>query len=375
VSVARLKIAAVRMSAWVGLGVLPLALAVIFGAVFLSRGAGRSDFWTFWLAGRTVLHGGDPYPALASLPDVADKWFAPFVYPPVAAFLLAPVAVLPFALAKVVFLLLNLAGVVVALRLLGVRDWRCYGAAFASPPVIEAAGIGTISIPLLLIVAAAWRWRAHAVRTGLLVACAVTAKLFLWPVWFWLVRARRYRAAAIAVGASLAAVVLSWAAIGFAGLRDYPALLDRLTGLEGPNSYSVYSLLRVLGAGDGAAVRVGYVLGIVGVAVALRFVRGDRRVLAALLGVSFLATPILWPHYLVLLFVPIAFVSRRFSWLWLMPVALWADATAWSHHEAWRIAGELLVCAVLLQRLLAADERVQAVVLLPAGGAAVEMGA
>jgi alpha-1,2-mannosyltransferase len=375
VSVARLQIAAARVGAWVGLGVLPLALAGVFGAVFLSRGAGRSDFWTFWVAGRTVLHGGNPYPALASLPDVADKWFAPFVYPPVAAYLLAPVAVLPFALAKVVFLLLNLAGVVLALRLLGVRDWRCYGAAFASPPVIEAAGIGTISIPLLLVVAAAWRWRAHAVRLGLLIACAVTAKLFLWPVWFWLVRARRYRAAAIAIGASLAAVVGSWAAIGFAGLRDYPALLGRLTGLEGPNSYSVYSLLRVAGAGDGTAARAGSVLGVVGVAVALRFVHGERRTLVALLGVAFLATPILWPHYLVLLFVPIAFVSQRLSWLWLAPVALWVDATAWSHHEAWRIVGELVVCAVVLQRLLAGHEHVEAVVLLPAGGAAVEMRA
>jgi hypothetical protein len=104
-------------------------------------------------------------------------------------------------------------------------------------------------------------------------------------------------------------------------------------------------------------------------------VHGERRTLVALLGVSFLATPILWPHYLVLLFVPIAFVSRRVSWLWLAPVALWVDATAWSHHEAWRIVGELVVCAVVLQRVLAGHERVETVVLLPAGGAAVEMRA
>ena len=121
-----------------------------------------------------------------------------------------------------------------------------------------------------------------------------------------------------------------------------------MTGLEGPHSYSVYSLLRVYGVGDGGAARAGYVLGIAALAGALCFVRGDRRTLVALLGVSFLATPILWPHYLVLLFVPIAFVSRRFSWLWLMPVALWADATAWSGHAAWRIVGELLVCAVVV---------------------------
>jgi hypothetical protein len=102
----------------------------------------------------------------------------------------------------------------------------------------------------------------------------------------------------------------------------------------------------VYGAGDTPAGHVTYALGIVALAGALRFVRDDRRSLVALLGVSLLATPILWPHYLVLLFVPVALTSPTFTRVWLVPVALWADTKAWSEGSAWRVAGELGIAAI-----------------------------
>lgn len=341
-----------RVGFWLFFVVVPLGLTALYGAAFIHRGPGKSDYWTFWVASRVVVYGGNPYPAIPSLPHVADQWFAPFVYPPFAAFVLAPLGLLPFVLAKIVFFALNLVAVFVALRLLGVRDWRCYTIAFASPGLLEAAGIGTISIPLLLLVAAAWRYREHVVACGLLVACAVTAKLFLWPLWFWLVRTRRYRAAAVAAASSLCAVVASWVAIGLAGLRDYPTLLARMTGLEGPHSFSPYALMRALGAGDAPAGRATYVLGLLALAAALWLIRDERRSLVAMIGVSFVATPILWPHYLVLLFVPIAFASPALSPLWLAPVALWLDVGAWSHGSPLRIALELAVCAFVVRQAI-----------------------
>jgi Glycosyltransferase family 87 len=336
----------VRSCTWVLFAGFPVLLVAFYAVNLLGRGLGHSDFGTFWLAGRAVLHGHSPYPTIQSLPQHASKTFAPFVYPPVAAFLMAPLAALPFTAAKVVYLVVQLGALALALRLLGVRDWRCYGLAFACPQVVESTAIGTISLPLLLAVAAAWRYRDRVVACGLLVASIVTAKLFLWPVWFWLVRTRRYRIAALAVGFSVVAVVGAWAAIGFAGLRDYPTLLARLTGLEGPHSYSTYALQRAFGIGDSAAGRTTYVLGLLALVLGLRFVRGDRRSLVAMLGVSFVATPILWPHYLVLLFVPVALAAPTLSPLWIAPVALWADTTAWSHGNALRIVGELAIAAV-----------------------------
>jgi alpha-1,2-mannosyltransferase len=317
-----------------------LLLAVCLGGV-ATAAPHHSDFWTFWSAGRDVLHGRSPYPALDSLPHTASRFFAPFVYPPVTAFTMVPLALVPYGVAKVLYFLLSLAAIALALWILGVRDWRCYGAVSASGPVYAALGLGAVGPFLLVGVAIAWRYRERAAVAGLAVAYVISAKLFLWPLWFWLVRTRRYRAAAVAAGAGVAAVVVSWAAIGFAGLREYPKLLGRLTELVGPHGYSVYAFERSLGVGNLAAQRSLYVLAFLLLAVVALLVRDDRRVFIAVLMIALFATPILWLHYLVLLVVPIALATRRLSPLWLAPGALWLDAAAWSGGAVW--IGTLLV--------------------------------
>ena len=342
----RWLIATSRCVTIVALGVLPALLVTLLVAVVATTGAHGSDFWTFWDAGRAVLHGRSPYPTLQALPHAATRTFAPFVYPPVAAVLFVPLALLPYAVAKLVFLVLSLAALGLALRLLGVTDWRCYGAAFASVPVYASIGNGTISLFLLLLVAAAWRFRERVAAVALLIAAAITAKVFLWPLWLWLVRTRRLRAAAFAVVASMLAVAISWSVIGFAGLREYPTLLSRLTGLVGPHSYSLYAFERALGLGHGTAQAAVYLAGAIGLAI-LVFVRDDRRVFVAALALSLVVTPILWPHYLVLLFVPIALAARSFTVLWIAPLALWLDATAWN-RGAVSIAGLFVMSGAIV---------------------------
>ena len=328
--------------------ILPLLLLVVCALVVITHGRHGSDFSTFYDAGRAVLHGHSPYPTLASLPNSADRLFAPYVYPPVAAYSMVPLSVLPFAAAAIVFFLLNLAAVGLALRLLGVSDWRCYSVAFATAPVYAAAGVGTISPLLLLGVAAAWRYRDRAVAVGLLVAYVLTAKVFLWPLWLWLVRTRRFAAAGVAAGAATTAVVASWAAIGFGGLAEYPRLLARMTQLEGPRSYSLYALFRSLGAGHGAAQAVVYGVALCALVAAVLFVRGDREWLVATLGLALVATPILWPHYLVLLFVPVALMRRQLSHLWIALLVLWPDAAGWSAGNPLKILGLLVFAAAIV---------------------------
>jgi Glycosyltransferase family 87 len=328
--------------------ILPLLLLGLCASVVITSGRHGSDFTTFYDAGRAVLHGHSPYPTLESLPNVAGRLFAPYVYPPVAAYSMIPLSVLPFAVAVIVYFLLNLAAVGLALRLLGVSDWRCYSIAFASAPVYAAAGVGTISPILLLGVAAAWRYRDRAVAAGLLVAYVLSAKVFLWPLWLWLVRTRRFAAAGIAAGAAVTAVFASWAAIGFGGLGEYPRLLARMTQLEGPRSYSLYALFRSLGAGDGAAQVVVYGVALGALMAALLFVKGDREWLVATLGIALVATPILWPHYLVLLFVPIALMRRQLSHLWIAMLILWPDAAGWSAGNPLKILGVLVFTVVIV---------------------------
>ena len=341
-----LRRTAVRFLELLLFGAAPLLLMGACLGDATAAGPHHSDFWTFWSAGRDVLHGHSPYPALQSLPHEAYRKFAPFVYPPVTAFTMVPLALLPYWAAKVVYLLLSVGAIALSMRLLGVRDWRCFGAVFACAPAYAAVGLGAVGPFLALGAALAWRYRDRAVVAGLAVAYVISAKLFLWPLWFWLVRTRRYRAAAVAAGAGLGAVLASWAAIGFAGLREYPQLLGRLTELVGPHGYSIYALERSLGIGNIAAERSLYVFAFVALALVALFVRDDRRVFVAVIAISLFATPILWPHYLVLLVVPIALVTTRLSPLWIAPALLWIDAPAWSKGPAW--TGSLLVLVTVI---------------------------
>ena len=41
------------------------------------------------------------------------------------------------------------------------------------------------------------------------------------------------------------------------------------------------------------------------------------------MGATFALSPIVWLHYFVLLYIPIAIVRPRLSWLWALPLAFW----------------------------------------------------
>jgi alpha-1,2-mannosyltransferase len=215
--------------------------------------------------------------------------------------------------------------------------------------VLAGTSLGTFSPLLLLGAAVAWRYRDRVTRVGPIVAALVVTKLFLWPLWLWLVYTRRFAAAAVAGSLGLVATVVAWALIGFDGLRDYPRLLSRLTELVGTQSYSPFALLRTEGFGGSAAQRLIFAIGlvlIVWAAWALRAVRTDERAFVAALGLALVLTPILWPHYLVLLYLPIALARKSFSGLWLVPLLFWFDGYGWSNGEAIRIAPALCLTAV-----------------------------
>jgi hypothetical protein len=242
-----------------------------------------------------------------------------------------------------------LGAIVGALRLLNVRDWRCYGTVFGSVPVLAGTSLGAFSPLLLLGAAAAWRYRDRVSRVAPIVAALVVTKLFLWPLWLWLMYTRRFAAAALAGVLGLAATLGAWALIGFAGLRDYPRLLSRLTELVGTQSYSPFALLRTEGVGGSAAQRIVLAIGVVLIvwaAWALRTVRKDERSFVAALALALLLTPILWPHYLVLVYVPIALARRTFSGLWLLPLLFWFDGFGWSNGDAIKIVPALCLAAV-----------------------------
>jgi hypothetical protein len=338
-----------NVCAFVLLVVLPSPLYVLEIYHAAAGIAVGSDFLSFWTAGRAVLHGHSPYPELSSLPQVADpKTFAPFVYPAPAAYWMVPFALLPFAVASTIFLFLSWGAAWLALRLLGVRDWRCYAAMFATVPIAAGTSLGSYSPWLLLGAAAAWRWRDEVWRVGAIVGLLVVAKVFLWPLWLWLVFTRRYAAAAISAGLGLVMTLGAWATLGFAGLHDYPHLLSRLTGLVGINGYSPFALLHTAGLSVAWSQRATLVLTVVLLgawAVWLRKSRADDRSFVTVLGIALLVTPVLWPHYFALAFVPLAMARRTFSWPWALPFLLWTCGNGWSFGDPKLIVPLLLICA------------------------------
>jgi hypothetical protein len=340
------------------LGVVP----VVFGALFtvtLVHGYQPFDFHTFWLAARDVLHGRSPYPA--SLPHVAEqKTFRPFVYPAPAAYALAPLAILPYPVANALFALIGIAAVAGALVLLDIRDWRCYGAVFAWPAVWSSMINGAVSSLLVLACAALWRYRSRPYVAGSLVAALVVFKLYLWPLGVFLLVTRRYRASLAAVVVGAVATLGSWALLGFAGFRQYPQLLDRLTSLVADQSYSPYAFFRALGASPPAARYAMLGLGallLVAIAAWGRRADGERAAFIAAVAASLVLTPIVWPHYLVLLVVLVALAQPTFGAVWIGPIALWTTMPAWSGGSPVRIGAVLAISGAVTAWCIRTAER------------------
>jgi hypothetical protein len=279
--------------------------------IYFPDGGFLFDLHVMWKAGHDIVTGHSPYP---------------FVYPAPAAFLMVPFGILPWKLAVIAFTLVSIGSVVLALRLLGVREWRCYAAVLACVPMTSSITIGTLGPLLLLATAAAWRYRDRRMWVAAAVVGAVVTKIFLWPLVIWLIATRRFRTAATTVGLAIAVVFGSWALLGFDGLREYPHRISRVAGLEQEKSFSPFALARSIGMSATSARIAFAILTLVAIAVIVVVARGrdgDRRAFVAAVGAGLALSPILWIHYLVILFAPIALYRRRLSVAWVVPLALW----------------------------------------------------
>lgn len=330
------------------------AIAVAFAAwEELQARLALEDFGIFRTAALAVVHGNSPYVA----PHVsAYLHFDRFVYPPFAAVLFAPFAAVPSGPSRGLMFVAGLVAILAALRLLRVQDWRCYSVALISAPAINSVALGALSSFLLLGAAICWRYRANPAVAGVATAVTALLKLFLWPLAVWLVATRRWRAAVVCAGTGLILLLGGWAVIDFAGLRSYPSILHVLQQVEIPVSYSLVALLGLSGGAATAATVLLSLTGIVAIWCAARGEDGDRRAFAVAVLVALATTPLLWMHYLLLLFVPIAFYRPRLSGLWFLPWLLWLTPSSNSHGATWRIALALAILAVVAVRTLFASE-------------------
>lgn len=292
------------------LGLFCEAPVLLAGYLLVHSVPAMADFRVFWEGGRAVLGGGG----------------GDFPYPAPAAVALAPFGLLPYTLAATIFGVLAIAAVPVALYLLGVRDWRCYGAAFLTGATLSVIVAGALSSLLALGAALAWRLRHRVKLTAIVVAATVVAKIFLWPLMLWLVATRRVGTAFYSAGMLVAAALAGWTVTGFASLVHYPAVLSHMASLEQGEGYSSVAFGLALGLPVTAA-RVAALCLTALLTIALFVVArgddGDRRAFSLAIVIALVSTPIVWSHYFVLLLVPIALARPRLSGLWFVPIGFW----------------------------------------------------
>ncbi len=287
-------------------------------------------------AGQAVLHGRSPYqPGFLAhqaaimraggiaVGETAARPFSIPVYPALANALVAPLSLLPFWAAGLLFSLAAAAAMVTGIWLLGVRDRRCLILTLVSWPFTFGLLLGAVGPFLVLGAGVAWRWRERLWTPALAIATIVAVKVFPWTLGVWLLITRRYRAAAVAGLIGLALTLAAWALIGFQDLTQYPRMLSEVSSLQENRAVSLAGLLVLAGVGTGAANVVVIAAGLAILVAARRVAAGpdgDRRAFGLAVLAALTATPIVWEHYMVLLFVPIALISPRLSRLWLIPI-------------------------------------------------------
>jgi len=328
------------------LACVPLALlyAATLGQAVGSKPVGRHyafDFYAIWLAGHHVLSGTSPYLTIDALRALPRDEIDAFVYPAPTAVAAAPLGAVRYPVAAATYTIVTVAALALGLRLLRVTDWRCYGAMVLCFPVFTAIRLGAVTPLLFLGTAVAWRYRDHLLASAMAVAAVVLLKVFLWPLIAWLAFTRRVTSAVLALLIAAAASAIGWAIIGFEGFRTYPSLLRSLSDIEFSASYSLAAMAHAAGTSRGWAYAAAAVCTFVALLVAARASRSDpdsSLALTAAIVTALVATPILWPHYLTLLFIPLAIARPRFDRWWLLPLALWLAPWYDSHSSLWKIA-------------------------------------
>jgi alpha-1,2-mannosyltransferase len=259
----------------------------------------------------------------------------PFVYPPFAAVLFAPLALLPLGLLKALWTGAGIA-------LLGYVVHRCAPRAgwpvvallavlaTALDPVRTTLYLGQINIVLLALVAGDLLGRPGSRLRGVGVGLAAAVKLT--PLLFvvYLVATRRWRAAATALGTFVAAAGLGFLfapADSVAFWFDGTFLAaDRISAVDGPSNHSLNGLLARLGGAGLPWLALAAALGVLTIVLAVRAHRAGEEVLAlTLCGLASAAlAPFAWSHHYV----------------WVVPLAVLLGARA--------VAGDRRVAAGLV---------------------------
>jgi alpha-1,2-mannosyltransferase len=309
----------------------------------ISFGPDRIDLDVYRIGARAWLRGGSLY---GRLPPTPAGLRLPFTYPPIAAVLLAPLALVPATVAGTVLTLVTIALAAAVLRLFlrrlalnpAAAGWLLPAALFLEP-VRNTLSFGQVNVILMALVAfdslavePPWP---RGVLTGLAAAVKLTPALF---VLFFLLR-RDYRAAAVTALSFAAATGLGFALAGRDSVRYWTSVVFQVGRVGHPDYAANQSLQGVLArAGlSGLALLAAWL--VLSLAVLVVAGLGMRRALAAgepclALSLNALAalliSPISWSHH----------------WVWCVPAILTLASLARRHRS--RLAAAVAACGLVV---------------------------
>jgi alpha-1,2-mannosyltransferase len=325
-------------------GVLPLAITLHLVAVAIwTRGlTALYDLEVYRAGGARILHGGPLY-------DGYVFWVLDFTYPPFAAVLFTPLALIPSGLLKIIFTTINLAALVavvwLCLRALD-RERRpavvitLTGLLFLLEPVRSTIDIGQVNLLLMLVVLA------DLVRPGTRyqgVGVGIAAGIKLVPGVFvlYLLLTRRWRAAGTAVAAFVTTVGLGFAVAPTDSVKYWTGTFlttNRIGVLDEAGNQSLSGLLARVGQTSMLVwLPVALVVGVAGMALAVRVQRRGNELLGVTLCglTACLCAPFAWNHHWVW-FVPLlVIVGYRARWVAVALYLLLLDWPVSLPHRDW----------------------------------------
>lgn len=118
--------------------------------------------------------------------------------------------------------------------------------------------------------------------------------------------------------------LIGWAAVGFDGLTEYPALMQRHAAENDQAGVSAAALAAQLGVSANQVVALA--AGIVALAIAASRRRDDLATFAWAITAALIASPMVWTHYYALLLVPLALATPTWGIVWLLPFLAFPQA-------------------------------------------------
>jgi len=212
-------------------GVVVMVLAGLAGlGIFIAKEPYGYDLWAYVLAARHLLAGE---PLYAAQPEVPFGPFGEYHYAPPAAvpfMLLAPV---PFWLATVIWIGINL-GMAVAIGWYLIRPlprdarpWAAAAFVLFLPTILEIA-LGNLNLLTLALCLVAWELRGRSAAAGTVLAVAIGLKLLPLTLVLFYLASGRWRIVAWTAAVGIAGLVVT--AVAFAS--DFPAYVALLLALK-----------------------------------------------------------------------------------------------------------------------------------------------